>query len=139
MRIVLDTNCLIQCVAHHSVYHSVWRSIVTGRNTLCVSNEILFEYNEILQRFFSPQFANAVLDAIEESKFVEFIHPDYRFNLITADPDDNKFVDCAIQANARYIVTNDHHYDVLRQINFPVVDVMALNDFLNLQHSEELL
>ena len=58
----------------------------------------------------------------------------YHFNLITADPDDNKFVDCAIAANARYIVTNDHHYDVLRQIQFPIVDIMALKDFLNLLH-----
>ena len=32
----------------------------------------------------------------------------FRFNLITVDSDDNKFVDCAIQANARYIMTNRH-------------------------------
>ena len=49
------------------------------------------------------------------------------FNLITADLDDNKFVDCAISANAHYIVTNDHHYDVLKSINFPNVNVIAKN------------
>ena len=58
----------------------------------------------------------------------------YHFNLITADPDDNKFVDCSIQANARYIVTNDHHYDILRQIDFPKVGIIKLMDFLLMIH-----
>ena len=49
--------------------------------------------------------------------------------MIKADPDDNKFVDCAIAAGARYVVTNDRHYDVLRQTPFPYVDVISLDDF----------
>ena len=123
MRIVLDTNSLIQCVAYNSVYRNVWQSILSGQNTLCITSEILFEYEEILSRFFNPQFAQTVINAILESKHVVKVSPNYRFNLITADPDDNKFVDCAIQANARFIVTNDHHYDILRQIDFPKVGI----------------
>jgi putative PIN family toxin of toxin-antitoxin system len=134
MRIVLDTNSLIQCVAYHSVYRSVWQSVLSGQNALCVTNEILFEYEEILGRYFSPQFADAVISAILESKHVVRVNPNYHFNLITADPDDNKFVDCAIQANARYIVTNDHHYDILRQIDFPKVGIIKLMDFLLMIH-----
>ena len=49
---------------------------------------------------------------------------------IEADPDDDKFVDCAIAGNAKYIVTNDHHYDVLRNTSFPHVDVISLDDFM---------
>ncbi len=134
MRIVLDTNSLIQCVAYHSVYRSVWQSVLSGQNALCVTNEILFEYEAILGRYFSPQFADAVISAILESKHVVRVNPNYHFNLITADPDDNKFVDCAIQANARYIVTNDHHYDILRQIDFPKVGIIKLMDFLLMIH-----
>ena len=33
--------------------------------------------------------------------------PHYTFALIEADKDDNKFVDCAIAANAKCIVTED--------------------------------
>lgn len=134
MRIVLDTNSLIQCVAYNSVYRRVWLSVLNGQNILCVSNEILFEYEEILGRFFNPQFAETVINAILESKHVVRVNPTYRFNLITADPDDNKFVDCAIRANARYIVTNDHHYGILRQIDFPKVGVIRLMDFLLMIH-----
>ena len=54
----------------------------------------------------------------------------FDFNLIQKDPDDNKFVDCAITAGARYIVTEDHHYDVIKWKEFPGLDVVGLDEFL---------
>ena len=88
---------------------------------------------EILQRLTDERTAALVIKTIVESPFVEFIIPYYQFHLITADPDDNKFVDCAIAAAARYVVTNDHHYDILRTNNtFPTVEVINLKDFLEL-------
>ena len=134
MRIVLDTNSLIQSISPKSAYHDVWLSVLDGRNTLCVSNEILEEYAEILNRLAGETTANLVLNAIVECRNVMFFTPYYHFNLISADPDDNKFVDCAIQANANYIVTNDHHYDVLRHIEFPKVGLIKLMDFLLMIH-----
>lgn len=134
MQIVLDTNSLIQSISPKSTYHEVWQSVLTGRNVLCVSNEILEEYAEVLNRLAGKKTADLVLNTIIECKNVVFLTPYYHFNLISADPDDNKFVDCAIQANARYIVTNDHHYDVLRQIEFPKVGIIKLIDFLQMIH-----
>ena len=132
MRIVLDTNCLIQSVSPRSRYYAVWESLVNGQNTLCVSNEIIMEYLEILQRLTDHDMAEAVVKTIINSKFVEFITPYYHFEIITQDPDDNKFVDCAITANARFIVTNDHHYDVLKGLDYPPIDIIDLEDFLKL-------
>ena len=51
----------------------------------------------------------------------------YHFNAIKADPDDNKFVDCAIAANAKFIVTDDHHYEELKQLKFPQVETLKLD------------
>ena len=48
----------------------------------------------------------------------------------SADPDDDKFVDCAFKANARYIVTEDHHYDILKQTPFPYIDVVGIDEFI---------
>ena len=132
MRIVIDTNSLIQSIPKRSAYRVVWDSILSGENILCVSNEIIEEYVEILQQLTNSETANIIIEAIVNSPFVEYITPYYRFNLIKADPDDNKFVDCAISANAHYIVTNDHHYDVLKDIAFPRVDVIALKEFFEL-------
>ena len=100
-----------------------------GKNKLCVSNEILEEYIEILQRLTDNETAEYVVKTILNSPFVELITPFYHFNLITVDPDDNKFVDCAISANAHYIVTNDHHYDVLKDIDFPKVNIVNIQQF----------
>ena len=134
MRIVVDTNCLIQSIGFRSNYRVVWDAFLAGKYTMCVSNEILDEYYEILQRLFRPAFAETVINAIVESPYVEFVNPYFNFNMIAADPDDNKFVDCAICANAKYLVTNDRHYDILKEIPFPKVDIISLQEFAETIH-----
>ena len=57
-----------------------------------------------------------------------FITPYYHFNLIKVDPDDNKFVDCAVAGNAKFIVTEDRHYDILRRTDFPKVNIIKLDE-----------
>jgi putative PIN family toxin of toxin-antitoxin system len=130
MRIVLDTNCLIQCLSPHSAFFAVWESFLNGQNTLCVTTDILFEYREILPHFFSTELSEAIVNTIANAPFVVHIDPNYRFNLIETDPDDNKFVDCAVVAGARYIVTNDHHFNILRELKFPLIQIITLKDFL---------
>lgn len=130
MRIVLDTNSLIRCIPRHSRHHAVWLSFVDGRNTLCITNEIIEEYTEILQRLTDIETAELVISTIINSKFTEFVTPYYHFELISADKDDNKFVDCAIIARAKFIVTDDRHFDVLKQNPYPKVDVISLDNFL---------
>ncbi|MBO4689680.1 MAG: putative toxin-antitoxin system toxin component, PIN family [Paludibacteraceae bacterium] len=131
MRVVLDTNCLIQCISIRSRFHAVWLSFVNGQNTLCVSNEIIDEYAEVLQRLTDYETAEIIIKTIVNSPFVEFVTPYYHFGLIPQDPDDNKFVDCAVSATARYIVTNDHHYDILKEVPFPKVDIISIVEFMN--------
>lgn len=131
-RLVLDTNCLIQIVSPRSKYHSLWMSFVRGEYELCVSNEIVDEYLEILQKLTSVEVAEYIMKTIINSPFVVFIDPFYKFDLIQADKDDNKFVDCAIAAQARCIIPNDHHYDILSTIPFPHVEVIKLTDFMEI-------
>ena len=122
-RLVLDTNSLIQCISRRSRYHKLWLS--------CVTTEILDEYVEILERNTSPLFASLAIDVITNNPHTLFVTPYYKFNLITADPEDNKFVDCAVASNAKYIVTEDRHYDVLRTISFPQIEVVGLDDIMD--------
>lgn len=104
-----------------------------GEHTLCVSNEIIEEYIEIMQKLMGLDVAEYVVKTLLNSTFVQVVNPYYNFRLIEADMDDNKFVDCAISAQAKCIVTNDHHYDVLKSIPFPKVEVIRLADFINHQ------
>lgn len=129
--VVLDTNCLIMAVSAKKIYNKAWSSFIRGDYTLCVSNEILEEYLEVLTRNISAHVAEAIVSAILTRKNVRMLDPHFRFQLIKTDEDDNKFVDCAISANATYIVSEDRHFDVLRQIKFPVVTVIGIDEFLS--------
>lgn len=131
-RIVLDTNCLIASLSRTSRNYSVWRGLFEGKYILCVSNEILSEYQEIIGQKTTPQIAENVIQYLINSKYVEFVHPYYRFDLIKADRDDNKFVDCAIAANATYIVSDDKHYKPLKDIPFPRLFVIKLMQFVEM-------
>jgi len=53
----------------------------------------------------------------------------FNWNLITKDPDENKFVDCTIAANARYLVSNDKHFNVLKSVPFPKLELLKLEAF----------
>ena len=132
MNLVLDTNSLLQCISRRSKYHDLWISFLDGRNCLCVTTEILNEYAEILERKASAEFASLALEVILNNPSTLFVTAFYRFNLIKADPDDNKFVDCAVAAQAKFIVTEDHHYDILKTINFPPIDIVGLDEIMTL-------
>ena len=128
-RVVLDTNCLLASISSRSDFFLVWRGLHEGKYTLCVSNDILAEYEEIIAQKATPTVAKHVVDALVDSDYVEFVDPQFRLGLIRKDPDDNKFVDCAFAANAAFIVSNDHHFDVLESIEFPKIMVLRLQQF----------
>lgn len=129
-RVVLDTNSLLVSLSRRGSAYPVWKGFQEGRYTLCVTTEILEEYEEVIARKTRPDVARNVIDFIMQQDNVELIDPFFHMELITADPDDNKFVDCAFTANATYIVSNDTHYDVLRDIPFPEILVLKLQAFI---------
>ena len=132
MKIVLDTNCLVNVIMPGSYNNDIWQAFRASKYVLCVTNEILFEYHEILAKRYNSLIANTVLKELMETPNVERVNPTYRFNLIKADPDDNKFVDCAVIVGATYIVSNDHHFHELQEYDFPKVDVRTLTEFLDI-------
>ena len=128
--IVLDTNCLLASLSRNQEEYIIWKSLQEGRFNLCVTNEILDEYVEVLQRNISPTIAENVMFLMLNLDNLIFVDTYFKFNLITADPDDNKFVDCAIAANAEYIVTNDKHFKELEIVDFPRVKHISIDEFV---------
>ncbi|WP_219931042.1 putative toxin-antitoxin system toxin component, PIN family [Fibrobacter succinogenes] len=128
-KIVLDTNALLQMLGRHSKYHFLYEKFLDEEYWLCVSNEIVHEYEEILEMRASPVVANLFMKVLEFSENVIRKDPFFKLNLIKKDPDDNKFVDCAFASQADYIVTNDAHFLELKQVSFPTIQVKSLDDF----------
>ena len=127
--IVLDTNCLLQALPSRSPYHKIWIEIMSGKISLCVNTEILNEYEEILSQKTNSVVAHNVVEAIGRLHTTTFQNVYIHFGLIESDPDDNKFVDCAIAANAEYIVTNDAHFSILNQVDWPKLSVITIQEF----------
>ncbi len=128
-RIVLDTNSLVQCISPKSRYRKIWDSFIAGKNELCVTTEILNEYEEVLERLMGTEIAKLVINLILNNPYTCFCTPYYKFNLIVADADDNKFVDCVVAANAKLLVTEDNHFKILKQYDFPKIECIGLDDF----------
>jgi predicted nucleic acid-binding protein len=89
----------------------------------------LEEYEEIIASHMSPLAANIAIETILRANNVIRVDAHYQFHLITTDPDDNKFVDCAVVANAEYIVTEDSHFNILKTTPFPPVEIKRLHEF----------
>lgn len=67
---------------------------------VCVTTEIIEEYAEILATFHDPSFAEQVVNFLLKLPQTQLITTYFSWNFIHEDPDDNKFIDCAIAANA---------------------------------------
>ncbi len=131
MKIVLDCNVLIVSIPSKSPYNEIYRKIVDGTVTVIVSNEILLEYFEVLTLKTNHVVASDVVDMLIGNPATVKAEPFYQFNLITADADDNKYADAAISNNADYLVTNDAHFNILKRIDFPKVNVFSAQEIVS--------
>jgi uncharacterized protein len=132
MRIVLDTNCVLQIVGRNSPYHKIFEDILLGKLTLLLSKEVVLEYEEILTEKTSQLFTTFLLKALLENPYIEKVEVFYQWNLISADADDNKFADLGLNGNADYLITNDKHFNEIKKISFPHLKITTLKDFFEI-------
>lgn len=136
MRVVLDTNIIVISLTSRSPYHTIFTSLVSKKFDLVISNAILLEYQEIITVKYGEKTALLFLELFNELSNIHFINPSYHWDIIESDKDDNKFVDCAIAGYADFIVTEDHHFDILQKISFPAISVINTSKFLDIINSE---
>jgi uncharacterized protein len=103
--------------------------------SVCLTTEILFEYEEKLLEKFSAEAASLFLEALPDRPNVEWINIYYKWNLVYPDLDENKFVDCAIAANAEYLVTNDRDNNPLKKLAFPKLTILKIEEFIEILSS----
>jgi putative PIN family toxin of toxin-antitoxin system len=132
LKVVLDTNVLLVSISSKSKYHWLFQKLLQQEFEIAITNEILTEYEEIISKKYSVAAAQNTIRTLLLLPNVAKSDVYYHWALIRDDPDDDKFVDCAIAANANCIVTNDRHFDVLKQIEFPSINVVNINQFHSL-------
>ncbi len=127
-KVVIDTNVFLVSISSKSKYHWIFEAILNENFFLCVTTEILDEYAEIIEQKMGYEAGETAMALIESLPNVIFTNSFFRFNLLK-DPDDNKFVDCAIAANADFLLTHDSDFNTLKSIQFPKVNVIDIQQF----------
>lgn len=128
LRVVIDTNVLLVSVSRNSPLHWIFKQLMHEAFELCVTTEILLEYEEIIVEKMGKRAAEAAMGVLENLDNVVHINTFYKFGLL-ADPDDNKFVDCAVASDADFIVSEDKDFKPLKDVEFPSVQVIGIDDF----------
>jgi len=98
---------------------------------LGITTEILMEYEEVIERKFHSEVAKDTIRTLLALPNVTKINVYYNWYLIGADSDDNKFVDCAVSANATGIVTQDKHFNILKSVDYPKITLISIADFMS--------
>ncbi len=132
MNVVLDTNVLLVSIAKKSRYRIIFDNLLANKFNLIISNDILSEYTEIIAQKANVSVANNISEMLLALSNVQKQDVFYKWNLIEADKDDNKFVDCAIAGNADYLVSNDKHFNCLKEIEFPKLSLQTIDEFIEL-------
>ena len=129
LKVVLDTNVLLVSISSKSKHHWIYEKLLNNEYDLFISNEILMEYEEVISEKYNISVARDVLKALLILPNVFKISVYYNWDLIKADSDDNKFVDCALNSNSHLLVTHDNHFNVLKEIDFPKIQIANIAEF----------
>ena len=130
MKVVIDTNILWVSISRKSKTHWVYENLLQGNFILCVTTDILEEYEEIIGQKMGEEVVESFMQTLIYLPNIEFITRYYEWNLLhDIDPDDDKFVDCAVAASFDYLATNDRHFNILNEIDFPNINLINLDEF----------
>lgn len=127
MRIVLDTNVLISGVFFGGFPRKILSSIVTRKLTACATAEIINEYEEIVQEMIDRKQGHINRKILVPLiKAMEIIAPSSHIE-ICRDPDDDKFLECAKDSHALYIISGDK--DLLVVEKYENIQIVTAKDF----------
>ena len=133
MRIVTDTSTLISAVLWNGLPHRLLKLAEAGQVTLCATAPTLQEFHEVLSR---PKFAGKIrerattVDEIMQGLLrLVALYPALALSgLVKADADDDKFLACALAAQAEYLISSDAH--LLDLGTHAGINIVTVREFL---------
>lgn len=119
IKVVLDTNIVISAaISSDGNPLVIFEMLILEDIKNYTTQEIIEEIKDVLQR---PRITKRMSLVEQEfllntfERFSEKIVPSLKFRGIKDDPDDNKFLDCAVHVSADYIISGDDHLLKLRE------------------------
>lgn len=125
---VFDTNIILSALrSRNGGSYVILREMLTGTISYAVSSAVILEYEDVVKRpgklgkhpWVTQDEIDVILDAIVKKAYL--VSPWFRFRPFLQDPKDDLYIECALAAGAKTIVTNDRHF------NAPVVEAFGLS------------
>jgi hypothetical protein len=134
--VVVDTNVFISSFfgGNPREIIELWKS---GRLVLCLSRPIVDEYVEVLRRMGlqSEPELEELLSLFANGFHVLFTAKTPTLNIVEKDPDDNKFIECAVALDSEFIISGDRAVQEIK--NYMSIKIQSpkqfLDDFRNLK------
>jgi putative PIN family toxin of toxin-antitoxin system len=128
MKIVLDTNVLISGIFFSGPPYQILKAWQEGKIEVIASEKILTEYQRVAEEL-SQQFPSVDIDQILELLTIHAEIVDSRDFQVTIceDPDDNKFISCALASKSKIIVSGDKH--LLKINGYKGIQVLKPREF----------
>lgn len=133
IKVTLDTNVLISGTFWEGEAYKIIQLVEQKKIQCYLSKEILAEYNKVLH-------SDEILEKVEEHhlkiksaiiKVVEIcsiVEPKTKVMVVIDDPDDNKILECALEARVDYVVTYDEH--ILKLKEFEGIQLISPKELL---------
>jgi uncharacterized protein len=128
LRLVIDTKVLIFSFfgGNPKRVIDLWKR---GNAILCLTQAILEEYLRVMARLpLAPETKSNLVAILQEKRNIELVNPFRLFAVIPEDPEDDKFIDCAVEAHADYIISGDRH--LLQVKAFRAIPIYSPKEFL---------
>ena len=131
-KVVIDTNVFVSGIFFSGPPYRILKAWHDGRIRIAVTEEILEEYCRVIE-ILSVKFENIDIGYILKLLLIEAeLVPSYSFNeSICEDPDDDKFLACAVAARSKYIISGDNH--LLKICQFLNTTIVTPRHFLEQQ------
>lgn len=129
MKVILDTNVFISGVFYSGPPNQILNAWRDGKIQLVISHDILREYLRVGE-IFADKFPSIELQPILDLVTIEAeLHvAEDLSERVCSDPDDDKFLACAIASGSKIIVSGDKH--LVKVSGFHGIEILKPHEFI---------
>ena len=135
LKVVIDTNVYISAIFWGGNPRKIIELGRDGKINIYTSNDIIKEITEVLLNKFKLNYDDVERIFLDFSSFTILVKPFQPLKIIKQDPDDDKFLECAISCNANYIISGDRHLLNLKE--YKGIRIVNSSEFLQIINKQK--
>lgn len=131
IRIVADTNVYVSAIVFGSTCEEILALARSGIVAINISPAIQRELRRVLRTGFQWTEAQVRVALTEVETLTSLVYPTVKLSGVVGDDDDHRILECAVAADAEFLVTGDKK-DLLPLARFREIRIVSPREFLDL-------